>query len=224
MFKEFLMNYLKIYNDLCRTRFHLKNNRLKLKDSGCYFEHHHIKPRCIDGKNIHTNIVLLTAREHFIAHYLLYRVAMTNKINKTKKKSILCSFVFMKAKSSTHKNKYFNSKLYEQLKLNFSKSMTGDKNHFYGKTHSIESRKKMSDCKIGSKNHYYGRSHSDKTKQKISDAVSGVKNVHLGSKHSESTKEKMSNARSFVKKIKCKNCKKEFYPNNIKLHSQKCAY
>ena len=38
---------------------------------GYYTEKHHILPRCMGGKDVNSNYVLLTAREHIIAHMLL---------------------------------------------------------------------------------------------------------------------------------------------------------
>lgn len=38
-----------------------------------YYECHHILPRSLGGSDLPDNLVLLTAREHFIAHYLLTR-------------------------------------------------------------------------------------------------------------------------------------------------------
>lgn len=46
--------------------------------AGGYFEIHHIIPRCIGGNNEQDNLVALTAREHIIAHLLLYRIHPDN--------------------------------------------------------------------------------------------------------------------------------------------------
>ena len=43
-----------------------------------YVELHHILPRCLGGKNNPENLVLLTAREHIIAHLLLTRIYRGN--------------------------------------------------------------------------------------------------------------------------------------------------
>lgn len=41
---------------------------------GAYFELHHIVPRSLGGTDSPENVVALTAREHFVAHWLLYRI------------------------------------------------------------------------------------------------------------------------------------------------------
>jgi hypothetical protein len=74
------MNYKKIYQDLVDTRLSMKIDRLNQKKSGVYFEGHHIIPKSKGGLGTSTraknnpNIVLLTAREHFLAHWLLWRI------------------------------------------------------------------------------------------------------------------------------------------------------
>ena len=39
-----------------------------------YTERHHIIPKCMGGSNVKGNLVLLTAKEHFVAHKLLVRI------------------------------------------------------------------------------------------------------------------------------------------------------
>lgn len=77
------MNYLKVY-------FNLVNSRKFLNRPNLYTEIHHIIPKSIYGKglmddkhiadvNDKDNLVELTGREHFIAHWLLHRVFKENK-------------------------------------------------------------------------------------------------------------------------------------------------
>ena len=65
------MNYEQIYNQLI--------NRAKTRILNGYKERHHIVPKCIGGTNTLDNLVLLTAREHFIAHKLLCEIYPTIK-------------------------------------------------------------------------------------------------------------------------------------------------
>jgi hypothetical protein len=75
------MNYQKIYNDIIKKA--KLENRDKKGDT--YYEAHHIIPTCLGGKGktnqwkTHENIVLLTAREHFICHWLLHEIHPHNK-------------------------------------------------------------------------------------------------------------------------------------------------
>lgn len=62
------MNYKKIYFQIIKNRI---NNPLPLD---IYGEIHHIIPRSFGGCNHKANLVRLTAREHFIVHFLLYKM------------------------------------------------------------------------------------------------------------------------------------------------------
>ncbi|MCY3014674.1 MAG: HNH endonuclease signature motif containing protein [Planctomycetota bacterium] len=62
------MDYKKHYDSLIHKG---KNRDWKTLP---YFEKHHIKPKSENGLDIEENVVRLTAREHFIAHWLLYRL------------------------------------------------------------------------------------------------------------------------------------------------------
>ena len=61
------MDYMRIYVNI------IKNAQAKIrkKGKGEYFEKHHIIPKCQGGTNNPSNLVLLTAREHYICHKLL---------------------------------------------------------------------------------------------------------------------------------------------------------
>jgi hypothetical protein len=62
------MDYKKAYINLIKTRIDRK------PDGDTYYEKHHIVPKCWGGTNKKENIIKLTAREHYIAHWLLYRM------------------------------------------------------------------------------------------------------------------------------------------------------
>ena len=46
--------------------------------SDCYFERHHVLPRCMGGSDHHSNIVRLTPEEHYVAHQLLVKMHPRN--------------------------------------------------------------------------------------------------------------------------------------------------
>lgn len=64
------MNYNRVYNEIINNA--LSENRERYK--GEYYELHHIKPLCMNGSNEKENTVLLTAREHFLCHWLLVKI------------------------------------------------------------------------------------------------------------------------------------------------------
>ncbi len=69
---------------------------------------------------------------------------------------------------------------------------SGDKNPFYGKKHSSETRKKLSDASSGEKNYFYGKSLSEDHKKKLSESKKGEKHYLYGKHHSEETRKKIS--------------------------------
>jgi hypothetical protein len=66
------MDYVKIYTMLTENKQHRKKNM------GAYYERHHIVPLCMGGTNEKSNLVLLTCREHFLAHWLLVKIYPNN--------------------------------------------------------------------------------------------------------------------------------------------------
>ena len=74
------MNYSNIYSQLVLRG--KKRGNIK-KALPYYTESHHIIPRCLGGGNETSNLVLLTAREHFIAHRLLSKMYPLNSGLKT---------------------------------------------------------------------------------------------------------------------------------------------
>ena len=104
------MDYLKNYNDYI---LYVKNLNRSKKEN-VYYELHHIIPKCLGGDNSSNNLILLTAREHFLAHYLLTKIHPDNY-------KIAYAFIIMKATGSYKKQqRYINSRLYESIKVNFS--------------------------------------------------------------------------------------------------------
>lgn len=68
------MNYRKHYNTL------ISRSREREKIQGKYYEKHHIILRAEGGSDEESNTVFLTAREHFVAHWLLYREDPTSYV------------------------------------------------------------------------------------------------------------------------------------------------
>lgn len=120
------MNYKKIYNGIIEKR------RLCLPTG--YVEVHHILPRCLGGADDKSNLVKLTAKEHFICHLLLTKMYPKGSNEYYK----MChAFLMMLVSSKDHGgNRYITSRKYEHLKGEFSKRMSvlqmGSENTQYG--------------------------------------------------------------------------------------------
>jgi len=63
-------------NKYTRTYFSILENRRKLGMPNCYSESHHIIPKSIGGKDKRTNKTYVSAREHFILHWLLTKMCV----------------------------------------------------------------------------------------------------------------------------------------------------
>jgi len=104
------MNYQAIYSKIIDNR---KSNPI----TEGYSEVHHILPRSLGGTDDPDNLVRLTAREHFIVHYLLAKMYPQETPEWYK---MIHAFSMMKCKSGLKQSRYFNSRLYEFFRLDFS--------------------------------------------------------------------------------------------------------
>lgn len=105
-----------------------------------------------------------------------------------------------------------NSPLSEESRIKISVAVSGEKNGFYGKKHTEESKKKIklvralqiltresyeksSISQSGEKNHFYGKTHTEESRKKISDklkvSLKGEGNPFYGRHHTEETKQKV---------------------------------
>jgi hypothetical protein len=95
------MNYEKIYNQIIE--------RAKSRNLDGYSEKHHIIPKCMNGTNNPDNIVKLTAREHFLCHWLLHEMYPNNT-------DLRYSFWSMCRSSDNQKRYRPSSRIYEYAK------------------------------------------------------------------------------------------------------------
>lgn len=151
------MNYQRIYDQIINRA--KDQNRIKSKDT--YYEAHHIIPKCLggDGKysdwKTHPNIVLLTAKEHFLCHRLLHEI-YPNSGNLSRALWFMCGI-----KNKNHKRDYkISSRLYEYSKFQMSNSLKNRISPMKGKI-PWNKGKKLNDPKYskGGKSNY-GRKHT----------------------------------------------------------------
>lgn len=178
------MNYKIIYERLVLKAKEENRNRT----SEIYYENHHIIPRCLKGNEEKQNKVLLTAREHFIAHKLLTYIYPEN---------IKLMHAFHMMASINRGDIKISSKDYEYAKELKSLAMIlnnpsknkevakkiGDGNR--GKTVSKESRIKMADSKMG---HIVSTETIIKTNRTKKE--NGVIPWMVGKKHTQKSNEK----------------------------------
>jgi len=157
--------YKKWYNNIIASA--------KIRVLEGYLESHHILPKRLGGSNDSTNLVNLTAREHFICHWLLtkiyckgeehwkmlnaLRIMRAENTNQVRYETKITSRVYEKLKEeysqlqsqrySGVNNPMFGDKFYrsEEGKFRHRESILGQKN---GAKQEI-ARKKISESKLG---------------------------------------------------------------------------
>lgn len=159
------MNYQRIYDEIIERA---KSRGLNKKLLEGYFEKHHIIPKCLGGSNDKDNLVLLTAREHYICHYLLW---------KSNKDSVSLTMAYHKMihQSNEFQARKFNitSKQYESLRLSHSLQVS---KRMKGRIKGVDERLKIGAAFKGkalSNEHRQAikNSMTDVVKRKISDAA-----------------------------------------------------
>lgn len=144
------MNYKKTYDKLINNAIYKHRRRLDRSNSKyVYYEKHHIIPRCLGGDNSKDNLVLLTAREHFVAHKLLAEMY-------PEEKGLIHAIVMMcrcENKRVHQRNYIVSSREFARYKLLFIEDMRerikGEGNPMYGKT--------------GEENPFFGKKHKQET-------------------------------------------------------------
>ena len=176
-----------------------------------YTEKHHIIPKSLGGSDSDSNIVKLTAREHFICHWLL-----TKTTTGTSRQKMIYALRVLRA-NNPHQQRYetkITSRVYENIKKEYSiiqsEKVAGKNNPMYGDnfyrseegrrnqsaevsggkngSKQPEARAKISASKTGKKRPAF----SDEWKQRLSESSSGENNSMYGKTHSEETRKKMS--------------------------------
>lgn len=139
-----------------------------------YTEKHHIIPRSLGGTNDQSNLVRLTAKEHFVCHLLL------TKMTEGKFKRSMCYAVWQMTNINgrTTRERYTpTASMYEVLRRQLSESYKGvpkTYKNWLGKKHTLESKKLQSSVKQGKNNPMYGRTQSNETVNAIRLAQIGI--------------------------------------------------
>ena len=79
-----------------------------------YTESHHILPQSMGGSNDDDNLVILSSRQHYLAHWMLWKAY--------KSKEMTFAFFSMSNQSNRHQRRVcrINSRIYEKLRNEFS--------------------------------------------------------------------------------------------------------
>ena len=126
--------------------------RAKNRQLETYTESHHIVPRSLGGRDEADNLVDLTAREHFICHWLLVKMTIGQDHHK-----MLNALRMMRAEKQGQQRytTKITARVYESIKQEYaelqSKTLTGAGNGMFGKHHTQEAKDKIRQARIGNK-------------------------------------------------------------------------
>lgn len=190
------MNYLRIHNEIIEKR------RTGVITDG-YYEKHHIVPKSHGGSNDTSNLVKLTAREHFIAHWLLWRIHRDAPM----------AYAFNCMTYNKYGKRYSNSRGFTEARKAFAKahseSLKGKEAYNKGKPMSDDQKEKLRQVKLGVPM-------DRETKERISATMKGVPK-------SEETKARMKEAQKNLVYFECIHCSGSFRKCNLnRWHNDNC--
>jgi hypothetical protein len=185
-------------------------DRARDRKLDCYTEKHHIIPRSLGGTDDADNLVDLTAREHFVCHWLL--VKMNSGEDRAKMVYALRMMRAEKSGQQRYKTK-ITARVYETIKQEYalmqSTKVSGKNNPMFGdKFYRSEdgkqrqklaisgnsngskqplARKKIQDSKLGKTREPF----SDEWRSKMSAAKQGENNKRFGVEVSVETRKKI---------------------------------
>jgi hypothetical protein len=180
---------------ILRYQKFIESRKNRIIPENVYTEKHHIIPKSLGGNNFPDNLITLTAREHFIAHLILW---------KAYGEPMTIAFWMMQhrcIKTCKHSCK-ITSRQYEVLKKDFSEKISETNRSRFC---TEETKKKISESHKGEKCYLFGKHLSEETRKKIGEwgknrhpsevTLKKMGKAQKGRVHSEESKRKMSESR-----------------------------
>lgn len=134
-----------------------------------YTENHHIIPKSLGGSDLPDNIITLTAREHYIAHWLLWKSYDSKKMHNA-------FWLMCNMKSRNQQREYtINSKIYEKLKQ--ERSLLVGEQMRTNNPSSKDNVKEMRRIQLRGNNYGIankGKLHSEERRRKSSESHKGI--------------------------------------------------
>jgi len=213
--------YYNIYFDIISRARHRKI-------SG-YSEKHHIIPKSLGGTDTKDNLVVLTPREHLVCHLLLTKIVC----DEHKGKMIYAlQCMTMKSRTTKNRYTKINSRIYASVKKEISRLASERMaNRTYEEQMGLESatrkRESISRANTKEKNPFWGKKHSAETRRFISENQTGEKSHKFKGYYVTpwgkfaSTREA---ARNCPVKVSSENVRKNCTERNKKIISRKSIY
>lgn len=202
-------------------------------------ENHHIIPKSLGGPNKKENITNVTAREHFICHWLLTKIHPTGDAHW----KMLNAIRIMRAENAaqTRYHTKITSRVYAKLKEEYavlnSKARKGSGNGMFGKKQTVEAKRKISEANSGRVQPEHekqkqiaaitGRTRnpfSDEWKEKMAEAKRGSNNHRFGVKASDETREKLRQKKLGTKQSPETIAKKAAAIRGMKREKKECPH
>jgi hypothetical protein len=141
-------------------------DRAKIRNSIVgYTENHHIIPRSLGGSDGNDNLVRLSAREHFICHWLLIKMIDGDSAYKMVK-----AFSMMRTSNSLQKrySTKITSRIFDNIRseISLANSVSGKA---FNSTLSPEERKHRHG-RIGTQNGFFGKNHPEWLAEQIKES------------------------------------------------------
>lgn len=170
-----------------------------------YTENHHIIPKSMGGGNDKLNLVILTAREHYIVHWLLFKIHRNQEMafawhrmthgKKSVKRYVSHTFQYARKARATYVSSMLKGKkLTDEHKGKLRAAKYGKTYAEIGRGESSLKGRKLSESHIAKLASRAGHKHTDEAKQKCRVSKTGEKNPMFGKKTPASVAQKISNA------------------------------
>jgi hypothetical protein len=188
----------------------IEKAQVRTLDSSVYTERHHIIPKSLGGSNKKENLVVLTAREHFICHWLLTKMTDDARMKR--------AFWRMLTKSNSLQKRYLpNSKTYNLLRQKYGKPNLG-------KPMSDEAKAKLSASRKGQPTWNKGLPRTEQEKNNISLACKkSIKPPRHP--HKESTLKLLTLRAQNRIRVVCEHCNTSCQPSNYtRWHGERCRF
>ena len=171
--------YQTIYIKLMAKGMERKEGRARHKQ---FYDAHHIIPRSMNGNDDADNLVLLTRKEHYLAHLLLTRIVKNTNLSK----AYLALNAMMNGSTKLYHKRYAKTRMGVRIRtgvrLTISMSLTG-------KRKSFEHKRRISETMTGQPGTWRGLNLSASHKENISKSMK-----KKGIKRSAATKALLSAA------------------------------
>jgi hypothetical protein len=196
IYSHYTSKYERWYYDIIAKA----QSQTRSKGHDVYYENHHIIPKSLGGSDEQENMILLTAREHFICHWLLYK--FSEGINKNK--MARAWFMMCNTKNENQERYIPSSHVYEAARIAYISAGVSDITRKkqslaqIGKTIPTKTRQKISQTLKGrkkSKDHRKSLSKSLKGRKKSKEHLDKISQSRTGMKWTDEQKEHLKKIR-----------------------------